>query len=227
MFNTYVVSNFTKYIEGKEDEQYRIEATSIADRIINYIDSTQNLHGIGLVYDYRRGLSLTDIIPEHPKLWLKFLSQVGFGNKFMGTQAGHSIEVALPTKTRLTAIGKSTSPNRASINPTVGKFLSKPDNYETLVHEIIHYLYKIKIGRTKINANYPKDDDPKYWGKYFNHPSELNAFTQSFIVRINRIGMRDWDTIMKTLHNEDWFQELTDEFKKHVIKRIYSWLNLK
>ena len=145
--------NFKNWLiaEGKEDERYRREAKSIADRIIDFIDSDKGKEGLPFTWrangkkfgDHK--IYLHSIIPEYPKLKLSFT------NNFLtqyGMQSGQTVYIALPRATRevaLTQIYKTHPgtwgvivPDRTGIHPTVSKFLKKPANYDTLVHEIIH-----------------------------------------------------------------------------------------
>jgi hypothetical protein len=216
--------------EGAEDEKWRSVAVSIADRIIAYINSTQNLYGKGLPYDWKDGFRLGEIIPEYPQMRLKFINQPGFGKNqdASGEQIGSTIRIALPMSTYNGAVGRasydSNNPNknigRASIRNTVVKFLSKPNNYNTLVHEITHYLDE-KRTKHKVFRNYPHDRN--FDAKYYNHPSEYNAFMQSYLIQLQKDGVTNWAQVLMKIKDEKWYKELNDELKRHVLKRAYQW----
>ena len=91
---------------GAEDEKNRQLATSIADRIISFINSSQNLYGNGLPVTKTvvPEFDLSEIISEFP-LRLRFLNQPGFGrNTDMGSHLGNVISIALPSRTKAESV---------------------------------------------------------------------------------------------------------------------------
>lgn len=216
--------SFTQYLEGKEDARYREEAKSIADRIIAYIDSIQNRYGKGLPYEWKKGFDLTEIVPEHPGLRLTFLNQPGFGkNKDFGQYYSHIIRIALPSRTKSNAVYVAYNPqnpddrSRCHINPNVAKFLEKPNNYNTLIHEIIHHLDAIRT-KKKVFKNYPDEHEGP---EYYRHPAETNAWLQAFLVGLPQDW--PWPKVMAELKKQDWFNELDEQKKRQAINRTYSW----
>jgi hypothetical protein len=229
--------NFKNWLitEGKEDERYRLEAKSIADRIIDFIDSDK-ARTEGLPFTWRANgkkfgdhkIYLSSIIPEYPKLKLSFT------NNYLtqyGMHSGQTVYIALPSRTREVAlmpiyktgsgIGANLVPERRGIHPAVSKFLKKPDSYNTLIHELIHYLDDV---RTK--GSYRKNYPDKWKGpEYYNHPAETNARIQAFIVGLDK--NLTWAEVMNKFNQEDWVEEITEYKKKQAIKRIYFWFSQK
>ena len=113
------------------------------------------------------------------------------------------------------------------------------------LHEMIHYFDKIRM---KDPESYKKKNkqDPygKWdWKKYFNSPNEYNAYFQSLVAYLddwakiakNNEGAREfWKNKVSTWENfykfatsysdlKDFFEELTDETKNRLSKRLYQF----
>lgn len=222
--------SFKIYVERAMDDQLRQEAVSIADAIINHINSSSNKWGDGLPYDYsKRAFDISSLVPNHPGLKLKFINQPGFGkNKDSQGQYDYNlIKIALPAKTAINAVyqvhdvSKPLMKSNFRISENVGKFFSKPGNYDTLIHEIIHHLDAVRTKR-KVFRNYP--DDKAADSAYFQHPSETNAFLQSFLVKLNKYNRpQTWPEVVALLNKEDWFVSLTEDQRRKALSRAYQW----
>lgn len=211
--------NFRHFIENVQDETLRLQAKNIVDTIINYIKTdVNNLYGSGLEYNKNYGFNLAQILPGH-RLWLKFITQAGWGkNKnSLGEYGNGIISVALPMRTYNVAIQASLKNgivdySRRTINPVVAKFMLKPDNYETMLEEVTHYL-DAKRTKGKIFKNYPYNATD---AEYYNHPSEYNAKLQAFLARVGK------PVDINVLKAQPWFNQLNDKLKRHVLRRVYE-----
>jgi hypothetical protein len=96
-------------------------------------------------YDYKYKFSIGEFLPDYPKLKLQFLNQAGIGkNKSLGSYNLGIISIGIPYRT-LNTQNLLKSPiqeggKRFAFPKTIVKWLKKPDVYNTLLHEIIHYL---------------------------------------------------------------------------------------
>lgn len=213
--------NWFKTSQQNRDVLIREEAKKIVDTILPYLGKRERWQNTPLPYDYKKGLHIGSLLPKHQDLYLKFIRTVGFGGqKDMGNikkrDSGNVISIALPMSTLRSAVNYIEG--MAYVNSTVGKFFSKPNNYNTLFHEIVHYLYD-KETKGKINKNYDyKDTEGEDY--YYNHPSEFNAHLQAFILSEKEQG-RSMSEMIDNLKKEYWFNKLNDSLKRSAIKRVY------
>jgi hypothetical protein len=213
------MTSFRNFLEGSQDNANRAEAIDIANKVIQFIGSPQNRYGKGLEYDREYGLKIGEIIPKYKNLYLKFINQPGFGkNQHLGLYNNSIISIALPQRTLAIALPSAFENGhllhtRRTISDKVANALKKPNNYETFIHEIIHYL-DAKRTKKKIFKNYPYGASD---AEYYNHPSEYNANLQSFMARW---GNKTLQELLEMLPKEKWFSMLNDKLKKHTLKRI-------
>ena len=213
------------------DNPNRQKAMEIADKIIAFIKSPENLYAIygSVEWDIKKGYGIGERIGI-PNLWIKFDNQPNFGrNKDEGHYYGNIISIALPSRTLTSQknyyIHYPNSYNglkryQTSIFPNIAKFLEKPENYNTLTHEIVHLLDSKKT-KGKVFRNYPKDDRGEL---YYRHPSETNAWLQAFLIQIDKMKDKlSWNEILELMKKEHWFQMLDDKLQRKAISRCYNY----
>ena len=221
---------FEVWLENKLDNEFRQEAKMIANSIIKAIENDKIEQNSRELFSKSRGGMFTEMIPyeykigefipNHSNLKIRFVNQAGFGkNQHLGTYGKGVIEIGIPSRT-LKSGGNLTYPvegttKRFRFPPTVIKWMKKPDVYNTLIHEIVHYL-DTKRTKNKVNKNYPYDnvgDD-----KYFNHPAEYNAFLQAFLVTADK--NLTLQQLLELIKKERWFINLNENLKRNVMRRV-------
>jgi hypothetical protein len=207
--------NWYKIIIARKDDTTLEQAKTIANSIILLIRSTKNLYGTGIPYN--QSTKTFDLSSVVPNLQLKFLKQPGFGkNKDLGRYAKNIISIALQSKLYNDALSYVYEPNgkvvnnSMRINERVADFLEKPNNYETLIHEIIHMFDESKTKGLSM-SNIETDN-------YYSSNAEYNAFFLSFLTHIENLNFEE---AYDKLKQQYWFNELTEKEKQRTTKRLY------
>lgn len=117
---------------------------------------------------------------------------------------------------------------------------------EVFIHEFIHYLDAGRGNELGRETKHVSPEDVAFnWEKYFNNPSEMNAYYQENIDTLNNIvnnlveanhinsitkmkaGFESFFKFAIRFFNQGWWQMLTPENKKRVQKRLYHFYETK